>query len=412
MKALAADPGRVCFRVLVAVSAVLVVTTLIFRFRTPYFLWLAPLNLTEENVAAAWFSGMLLLIGSLQAADGYFRLRSAHFRAALAWWVIAGMLMALSLDEIASLHERIEEWQTGPIRSFVPFLFVLLGGCAWSFLQLWLTPSERPKVVGLVVGFGLLVSVGGQEILERITYLPWYIRPFRFALEEGSELLAMLILIKTTMSNSAGLFERDRPARQPAFTGPATARWPVLTVAVLIAWPLADLTASLGDQAALGHFSDWLSCALFAFSAALLVRRWACAPVREPFPTSTVVLLAAASFICVQFDPIGDRHIFPASSTIDWLGLQLNTRLVLLALCSLGASESLRARGNGYRAAALSLVAVGAISALFSACSTPNALWWGYFASSAVATGAFASAAFALRSPATVAALSPSAGVR
>jgi hypothetical protein len=254
--------------------------------------------------------------------------------------------------------------------------------------------------------------VGGQEILERITHLPWYIRPFRFALEEGSELLAMLILIKATLPNSAGLFDHDRPARQPAFTGLAAARWPVLTVATLIAWPLAELTASLSDQATLGHFSDWMSCALFAFSAALLARRWACAPVREPFPTSAVVLLAAASAICVQFDPIGDRNIFPASSTVDWLGFHLNTRLVLLALCSLGASESLRARGNGYRAAALSLALVGAISVLFSACTTPSALWWGYFASSAVAIGAFASVAFALRAPATAAVLSPSADAR
>jgi hypothetical protein len=391
MKRLRADPRTGCFWMLVAVSAVLVVTTLIFRFRTPWFLWLAPLNLTEENVAAAWFSGMLLLLGSLQAADGYFRLRHTHFRAALAWWVIAGMLMVLSLDEIASLHERIELWKTGPILSFVPFLLVLLGGCAWSFVQLWLTPSERPKVTGLVVGFGLLVSVGGQEILERISHLPWYIRPFRFALEEGSELLAMLILIRTTMANSAGLFDRERPARAPAFTGLAAARWVILILAALIAWPLAALTASLGDQAALGHFSDWMSCALFFCSAALLARRWACAPVREPFPTSSVVLLCAASAICVQFDPIGDASIFPASSTIEWLDLELNTRLVLLALCCLGASESLRARGNGYRLGALSLAAAGVMSAVFSACSTPSALWWGYFATSVVAIGAFAS---------------------
>ncbi len=59
-------------RVLIAVGAVLVGATLIFRFRTPWFLWLAPLNLTEENVAAAWFSGILLLLASLLAADGYF----------------------------------------------------------------------------------------------------------------------------------------------------------------------------------------------------------------------------------------------------------------------------------------------------------------------------------------------------
>ncbi|MEJ0035687.1 MAG: hypothetical protein WDO68_06370 [Gammaproteobacteria bacterium] len=399
------DLRKTCFRVLIAASALLVLTTLIFRFRTHYFLWLAPLNLTEENVAAAWFSGTLLLLASLLAADGYFRLRSIHFKAALAWWVIAGMLMALSLDEIACLHERIEEWKTGPIVSFIPFLVVLLAGCAWSFVQLWLTPSERPKVKGLVLGFGLLVSIGGQEIMERIVTLPWYLAPFRSALEEGSELAAMLILVYTTLPNSFGLFENTRPAGGPAFSGVAALRWPILILATLIAWPLAALTASMAEQAALGHFSDWMSCALFFFAAAFVVRHWASATTREPFPTSAVVLLCAASAMCVQFDPIGDRNIFPGSSTIDWFGLRLNTRLVLLALCCLGAGESLRSRGAGYRSGAASLATVGGVSAIFSAYSTPDTLWWGYFATTVIAIGTFATVALALRSPATIAAV-------
>ncbi len=88
------------------------------------------------------------------------------------------MLLFLSLDEIACLHERIEFWKTGPILSFVPFLIVLLGGCAWSFLQLWLTPSERPRVPGLVLGFALLVSIAGLELFERLVLLPWYLSRF------------------------------------------------------------------------------------------------------------------------------------------------------------------------------------------------------------------------------------------
>jgi hypothetical protein len=398
-------PQKTFFRVLIGVSAALVLTTMVFRFRNEHFLWLAPLSLGEENVTAAWFSGTLLLLGSVFAADGYFRLRGSYFKAALAWWVIAAMLLVLSIDEIGCLHERIEEWKTGPILSFVPFLVVLLAGCAWSFLQLWLTPSERPRVIALVIGFGVLVSVGGQEIIERILTLPWYIRPLRTAFEEGSELAGMLTIIYASMPNSSGLFESARPVRGPAFSGIAALRWPILVIASLIAWPLASFTASLGGQQDLGHFSDWMSCALFSFSAALLVRHWVCSPARESFPTSAVALLCAASAICVQFDPIGDRNIFAGSSTIDLFDVHLNTRLTLLALCCLGAAESLRARGSGYRTPAIWLATTGVMSAAFSATTTPDVLWWGYFATSTVAIGAFATIALALHSPSTIAAV-------
>jgi hypothetical protein len=388
---------KTCLRVLIAISAVLVLTTVVFRLRTPWFLWLAPLNLSEENVAAAWFSGALLLLGGLLAADGYFRLRTTNLKAALAWWIIAAMLLVLSLDEIACLHERIEHWKTGSILSFVPFLVALLTGCAWSFVQLWRTASERPKVPGLILGFALLVSVGGQEILERIMDLPWYLKPLRLAVEEGSELAGMLILINTSMPNSSGLFDIARPARGPAFSGLAAFRWPILLAAAALAWPLADLTASMDEQPLLGHSSDWMSCALFLFAAALLTRRWVFATTRESFPATGVVLLCAASAICIQFDPIGDRNIFPGSSTIEWFGLQLNTRLVLLALCCLGAAESLRARGAGYRAGAAALAVAGAMSAGLSAYSANDVLWWGYFATTTVATGTFAAVAMTER---------------
>jgi hypothetical protein len=384
---------KICFRVLLAASAVLVMTTFIFRFNTPWFLWLAPVNLTEENVVAAWFSGTLLLLGSMLAADGYLRLRRIHFRAALAWCVIASMLLALSLDEIASLHERIEDWKTGPILSFVPFLLALLAGCAWSFMQLWLTPSERSKVIPLLIGFGLLVSAAGYELFERLVPLSWYLRPVHRAMEEGTELAGMLVLIRTALPNSVGLFEGTRPAREPAFSSLYALRWTMLVAGVVIAWPLAGVTASLGEQSGLGHFSDWMSCVAFTFSAGLLAHHWACSPTRESFPTSAVVLLCAASAICVQFDPIGDPNVFPGSSTIEWFGLGLNTRLVLLALCCLGAAESLRARGASYRSSAALLAIAGLMSAALSAHGAPFPLRWAYFATTAVALFAFAAVA-------------------
>ncbi|MEJ1962039.1 MAG: hypothetical protein WDO56_11060 [Gammaproteobacteria bacterium] len=391
------DRRTAYFGALMLASAGLVMTTLVFRFKTAFFLFLAPLNLTNENVFAAWFSGMLLLLASLHAADGYFRLRSTHFKAALAWCVIAAMLLVLSLDEIGSLHERIELLKTGPILSFVPFLIVLLGGCAWSFIQLWLTPSERPRVLRLILGFGILVSVGGQEIIERIISLPWYVRPFRAALEEGSELAGMLILIHTAMPNSAGLFGTLRPPTEPAFSSVAALRWPIVIGAAVLAWPVTELTVSLDEQALLGHFSDWLAAVLFFLCAALLLRRWLQSPRAQRFPTAGVFLLCVASALCVQIDPIGDNNVFPAGTTVGLFGVELNTRLLLLALCCAGAGESLRAMGPGYRFSGSLLALVGALSATFAACLGPEALWWGYFATLLVGLATFTVLALILR---------------
>ena len=384
-----ANPARAAYlRVLVLVSVALVLATLIFRVRSEYVLWLAPFSLGEENVIAAWFSGTLLLLASLHAADGFFRLRQTHPKAAFAWCVIAGMLLFLSADEIACLHERIEHLRTGPILSFVPFIVAMLAGCAWSFRQLWITPSERSRVKGLLLGVALLMSIGVQEIAERLIELPWYLRPIRTAIEEGTELAGMLILIRASLANS----EEGR-----AFLCVAALRWPLAVLGVALAWPLAVLTASLGDQATLGHFSDWFSAVLFTASAALIVRSWLQSTVRESFPVSAVALICAAAAICVQFDPVGNHETFPASSTVCVLGVVFFLWLLLLTLSCLGTAEALRARGRDCKAASLMMACVGLLAAVFAMYSTPDAVWWGYFATTAVATGTFAALAAGLR---------------
>jgi hypothetical protein len=216
--------------------------------------------------------------------------------------------------------------------------------------------------------------------------LPWYLRPVRTAVEEGTELGGMLVLIYTTLPNS-----RDR-----IFTSVTRIRWGFALFASAVAWPLAELTAAMDEQAALGHLSDWLSCVLFTSSAAMLVANWAQSNPRESFPSTAVVLLCAASALCVQFDPVGDHELFPASSTIRVLGADLNTRLVLLALCCLGTAEALRGKGRSYRSGALLVAGIGLVAAGFAIFSTEDVLWWGYFATSLVAVGTFAAVATAL----------------
>ncbi len=383
-------------RTLVIVSGALVLATAVLRFGKALFL--APLNLTNENVAAAWFSGILLLLASLHAADGYFRLRHTNFKTALAWCVVAGMLLALSADEIGSLHERIDDvLEMGPWLSYLPFLIVLLGCCAWSFIQLWITPSERSRVPGLILGFGILISVGGQEFLEKAFQWPWYLGPFRSAFEEGSELVGMMVLIHTMLPNSAGLFSHARRTQAPAFSSIPALRGFIVIGAALVAWPMSMLSASLDLQTVDGHLSDWLSCALFFLSAGLLLNHWIqSSHEARTFPAAGIFWLCAASVLCVQIDPIGDDTVFQFSRSFEALGLELNARLLLLALCCLGAAESLRARGQIFRPSAVLLAFAGVLSAIFAAYSPEEALRWGYFATTAVALTTFAALAHAL----------------
>jgi hypothetical protein len=378
------------------ISAVLVVATVILRFG--HGLFLAPLNLTNENVAAAWFSGILLFLASLHAADGYFRLRKTNFRTALAWCVIAGMLLALSADEIGSLHERIDDvLKMGPWLSYLPFLIVLLGCCAWSFIQLWMTPSERSRVPGLIIGFGILVSVGGQEFIEKAFRWPWYLGPFRSGFEEGSELVGMMILIYTMLPNSSGLFSPARRPHAPAFSIISGLRWFIVVTAALLAWPIAMLSASLDQQVVDGHLSDWMSCAMFFLSAGLVLHHWTqSSHDARTFPTAGIFWLCLASMLCVQIDPIGDSSVFPFTRSFTAFGLVLNARLLLLALCCVGAAESLRARGQDYRTGALMLAFAGVLSAILAAYSAAEALRWGYFATTVVGLTTFAALAHAL----------------
>jgi hypothetical protein len=402
--------SSVYLRTLFIMSAALIFAT--FMLRWGFTRWgftpvrvLAPLDLTNENLLAAWFSGTLLLLGSLHAADGFFRLRQKSFRAALAWCVIALMLLGLSLDEIGSLHERADEYlKMGAWLSFLPFFIVLLAGCAWSFLQLWATPSERRSVPGLIVGFAILVSVGGQEYLEHTLRWPWYVVPFRSAFEEGSELLGTLILVCTMVHNSMGLFSTAHPPRKPAFSSVPALRWPIAIVGCLIAWPMAQLTAALDQPTVLGHPSDWVAAVLFAFAALLILSNWSQSSDSGRFPASTIAWLCAASALCVQINPIGQSQAFPLSHPAEWFGMSLNLRLVLLALCCLGASESLRVRSQdqGYRAGALLMLFVAALSLWFATFDASNPLRWAYFATTTVSLTTFTALAHALRQRAGV----------
>ncbi len=87
-------------------------------------------------------------------------------------------------------------------------------------------------------------------------------------------------------------------------------RWMFVLAAAVIAWPVAEISSLLDDQASVGHPSDWLACALFALSALLLIARWFQSGDSKRFPVLAVVLMAVASAICVQIDRPATRTYF------------------------------------------------------------------------------------------------------
>jgi hypothetical protein len=102
--------------------------------------------------------------------------------------------------------------------------------------------------------------------------------------------------------------------------------------------------------------------------------------------------------LCIQIDPISDNSVFPFSQSVEIFGLHLGPRLLLLALCCLGAAETLRARGSAYRTSAIMLAFAGVLSATLAAWAPMEALRGVYFATTMVALITFTTLAQGLRS--------------
>ena len=113
----------------------------------------SPFHLLEEKTVPAIFSAGLLGLGAVAAyMAGLLRIRGEH----AAWFGFAALLLVMSMDEVAQLHEKTEkytgiDWQTVYIPVFAAAAWVwwrlvrategvsralLVGGAAaWAFAQ-------------------------------------------------------------------------------------------------------------------------------------------------------------------------------------------------------------------------------------------------------------------------------------
>ena len=168
--------------------------------------WLVEFNFAKENVAAAWYSSMLLFSTGIVAALCFWadmlRTNNKSFRLLnYGWLIVAGIFITLSFDEMGSFHEMISETglfkKAGGGNGKLVF-FVLVGAVAIFMMAFFFSKFKKEKfaLILTIIGVLLFLSNPFQEKFEIQTWrtsidpASWH-RPILFLLlEEGSEIFA------------------------------------------------------------------------------------------------------------------------------------------------------------------------------------------------------------------------------
>ncbi len=150
-------------------------------------------SLLQENNVAAWWSGFCLIVAGML----FFRLGSDNtLRLAdrAMWIVLALVVLALSLDEVGSLHERVA--LAGGWWALLPFGVLLAGGFVFAITRCLRTGRHRASGLLFIVSLSLFAGVAAMEHLinsrQLLDVVPGYIQ---LLVEEGMEQLAEFLLI-------------------------------------------------------------------------------------------------------------------------------------------------------------------------------------------------------------------------
>ncbi|MFA3918079.1 hypothetical protein AB1E33_13960 [Ruegeria sp. 2012CJ15-1] len=323
------DFGRIFF--IAAVCAVLVLMAYMIEFRTvingaqsvPKIV--QEINLAHENNVAAWFSCALLAIVGLHMMDGHTLFGSVLPHVARAWVMIASVMFLLSADEVGSLHERLSgvgrSMGVGSWGLLLPLGAVLAAVLLWAMATIcWAGGAQRKQALTLLMGFALPGSVAVQEVLEHsMTWSGARASAARIAIEEGSELPGMLVLLSVAIGNSSGILA-DRHGRYGAlFEVLAECRGALQIGIILLAPVISHLTADLQDHGR-GRPADWLAAMAFLSAAAVVAVGWLLG--RNGHSILVVVgLLLTLSCACVAISPDG---------AFETAAMTVNGRAVLL----------------------------------------------------------------------------------
>lgn len=144
----------------------------------------------------------------------------------------------------------------------------------FAILSLWRSVEDKKTVTLICIGFALIASVALQEYIGRTLdwsanrYLRIIDKTFRPLLEEGTELLGMIILLRVAVENTRGLFSQSERADFPVFEAIVRLRRTILNIGIFVAPLIAYVTASFPEERHdNGMTADWPAAALFALAA-------------------------------------------------------------------------------------------------------------------------------------------------
>jgi hypothetical protein len=340
------------FGALVAISASLVAVTLLaYVFRghgalTSGLFWLA---LSAEDNIGAWWSGMLCALAAAMAFDGHFDpYKPARERRG--WCALAFALLLLSLTEVASLHRYLDSRNDG---SLVIFAAVGLALAGYALLQLHRTALPSRRFALLLLGFGLLALVPFLEMRVRDPVL----YGMRVSLEEGTEVLAMLVFIVAARDNSVYLYH----ASKKLFAIASQRRALLVAGAALLPVALAG-TFVLPSP---GGAANWLTAVLLLCCALLAARRTIAAGRIDARSVLLIGFYVAAS---AAANAVRVGWSFTVLST------PVSSRGFALAVLIVGAAGALRASGRPVSVPRLLLLA-GAAAGSAAVWPTMPVLW-------------------------------------
>ena len=299
----------------------------------------------EANIGA-WWSGMLLVLAAFLAFDGFFD-RSKPSAEQQGWLALGLALLLLSFDEIASLHEYLSELG-------LAYLAVLgavgLTLAAYGMFQLHRGRVPARRLRSLLLAFGLLASVPIHELLQhRLQWDNQLIYGRRACLEEGTEIVAMLIFVAVARTTSMSLLQ----ASQDFLV--ALVRWRrLLTLTAVLLWPI--LVAATFALTRAGGPPAWLASTLLMACALLAVRAGVLRGELDPRSLVLIVFYLAAS---------AAANAVPFTWTPDVLGITISLRGVVFAVLVASAVAVLKANGRRVKAPrTLLIAAVVATSAI------------------------------------------------
>jgi len=164
------------------------------------------LNVNREANIPTWFSASLLLACSALIGVIALAKRAQHDRFARHWTVLGIIFLYMSVDEAATIHEKLTVFfeETLHPTGVLYFGWVIVGAplvviFALSYLRFWLNLPPRTRALFAIAG---MVYIGGALLIESISANQWYqddgvtlLYSTMGAIEEVCEMLGVILLI-------------------------------------------------------------------------------------------------------------------------------------------------------------------------------------------------------------------------